>query len=330
MDRRLIRDLDILTLQLFVAICEEGNLTRAARREAIAPSAVSKRLADLESALNAELFHRGGTGMTLTSAGETMLRYSRRMLESIESVGTELREYARGTRGFVRLRANIGAIVQFLPGDLKSFAESRPEIRIELEERASRAAVDDVERGIVDLGICSGIVESMHLSSAVYRRHRLLLVVNDAHPLAARGMVDFRETLDFDHIMLGPDSAICGLLSAYANHISVPLRTRLHVPGFDAMFRMVQADLGVSIVPDGVFSAIGAPMGLVSVALKDTWAEREMKIVHRGEHSLSPAGKLLLKHLVGEANRHAVAIPAGSPEILVPDWARNLSAQILQ
>ena len=52
---------------------------------------MSKRLADLENAVKAELFYRGANGMTLTSAGETVLRYSRRMLENIESIGVELK-----------------------------------------------------------------------------------------------------------------------------------------------------------------------------------------------------------------------------------------------
>ena len=159
MDRRSLRDLDILTLQLFVAICEEGTLTRAAKREAIAPSAVSKRLADLENAVKAELFYRGANGMTLTSAGETVLRYSRRMLENIESIGVELKEYARGVRGFVRLRANLGAIVQFLPDDLGTFLASHPEIMVDLGERSSRSVVDEVERGIADIGLCSSIID---------------------------------------------------------------------------------------------------------------------------------------------------------------------------
>src|SRR5260370_25987202 len=98
MDRRSLRDLDILTLQLFVAICEEGTLTRAAKREAIAPSAVSKRLAGLQNAVTAQLFYRGANGMTLTSAGDTVLRSSRSVLENIERLGRQLRELARCPR----------------------------------------------------------------------------------------------------------------------------------------------------------------------------------------------------------------------------------------
>jgi len=62
----LVRRIDLTTLQLFIAICEEGNLTRASQREAIAPSAVSKRMHDLEQVLQVSLFERHPNGMTLT------------------------------------------------------------------------------------------------------------------------------------------------------------------------------------------------------------------------------------------------------------------------
>ena len=330
MDRRLLRDLDILTLQLFVAICEEGTLTRAAKREAIAPSAVSKRLADLENAAKAELFYRGANGMTLTSAGETVLRYSRRMLENIESIGVELKEYARGVRGFVRLRANLGAIVQFLPDDLSTFLQSNSAIMVDLGERSSRSVVDEVERGMADIGLCSSIVETGRLERVQYRSIRLILVVDEDHPLAGRSEVSVRETLDFPHIGLQAHSAADQLLLAYAEHVSVPLKLKLHVSSFDALLRMVQSGLGVGIMPDAAFEAIGRPMGLKRINLADDWVERQIDIVHRGEQTLSAAGKLLLRHLSGDlqprVDRGLQKVAPIRPLISgFPDWKRMVT-----
>jgi DNA-binding transcriptional LysR family regulator len=335
MDRRSLRDLDILTLQLFVAICEEGTLTRAAKREAIAPSAVSKRLADLENAVKAELFYRGANGMTLTSAGETVLRYSRRMLENIESIGVELKEYARGVRGFVRLRANLGAIVQFLPDDLGTFLPSHPEIMVDLGERSSRSVVDEVERGIADIGLCSSIVDTGRLERVQYRSIRLILVVDKDHALADRREVSVRETLDYHHIGLQAHSAAYQLVSGYAEHVSVPLKLKLHVSSFDALLRMVQSGLGIGIMPDAAFEAIGRPMGLKGISLADDWVERQIDIVHRGQETLSAAGKLLLRHLSGDLQPRADAglrkVASIRPLINgFPDWRRIVGNDVIQ
>jgi DNA-binding transcriptional LysR family regulator len=60
---------------------------------------------------------------------------------------------------------------------------------------------------------------------------------------------------------------------------------------------MVQADLGIAILPDRAFEVMGRPLGLQSLRLSDEWAARELRLVHRGERALSAAGRLLLTHL---------------------------------
>jgi DNA-binding transcriptional LysR family regulator len=309
MDRRLIRDLDILTLQLFVAICEEGTLTRAAQREAIAPSAVSKRVVELENAFGVDLFIRGAKGMALTAAGQTMLHCARLILQSVSTIGVELKEYSQGVRGYVRIRANISAIVQFLPEDLKSFLSSHPDIKVDLIERPSRAIVDEITNGAADLGICSGDVDSGQLAKVIYRHDRLVLVVESTHALAQRLDVDFRDSLDFDHIGLHADSSIFARSMIAARQLDKPLKLKIHVPGFDALCRMVQAKLGIGIIPDRAFAIIGKPLGLRAVQIRDDWTRRDLVIVYRGSQTLSVAAKLLLEHLSGIKNRAVESAP---------------------
>ena len=75
-----MRSFDPVSLRLFVAVCEEGNIAAAAQREAIAPSAISKRLAQMESEAGVRLFERGRRGVTVTAAGEALWRYARESL----------------------------------------------------------------------------------------------------------------------------------------------------------------------------------------------------------------------------------------------------------
>lgn len=95
-----------------------GSIGRAAEREFIAASAVSKRLSDLETAVDTALLYRHSRGVTLTPAGESLLHHARTVLFGLERMQGELSEYADGVRGHVRMHANISAIVQFLPEDL--------------------------------------------------------------------------------------------------------------------------------------------------------------------------------------------------------------------
>jgi DNA-binding transcriptional LysR family regulator len=75
------------------------------------------------------------------------------------------------------------------------------------------------------------------------------------------------------------------------------MRLRINVPGFDAVCRMVQANMGIGLIPDRAFEVVGAGMGLCAVRLRDDWARRELKIVVRDEAQLSSTGRLVLNHL---------------------------------
>ena len=148
-DRNFVRRVDLTSLQLFVAVCELGSIGRAAEREFIAASAISKRLSDLEAALHTPLLYRHTRGVDLTPAGESLLHHARTVLYSLEKMQGELSEYADGVRGHVRVHANISAIVQYLPEDLGVFTREHDAIKIDLEEHLS----SEVLRAVQELSL---------------------------------------------------------------------------------------------------------------------------------------------------------------------------------
>ncbi|WP_295486975.1 LysR family transcriptional regulator [Pseudomonas sp. SC11] len=293
----LIRRLDLVTLQLFVAIHEEGSLTRAAAREAIALSAASKRLNELEAALGSPLFARQARGMRLTAAGETLLHHARRMLFNLEKIGLELGEHLQGVRGYVRMLANLSAIIQFLPEDLAGFAARHERIKVDLEERPSNGVIQGLLDGVADLGICASDSDTRDLLAVRYKRDQLVLVLRAEHPLANQTQVAFADTLDNDFVGLHAASSINMRTHDAARRAGRVLRLRIHVPSFDAVCRMVQADMGVGILPRKAFELFGGALGLRAVALSDPWAERELLLVARERESLSPVSRLLFDHL---------------------------------
>src|SRR6218665_1122469 len=87
---------DPTSLRLFVAVCEERNIALAAQREAIVPSAVSKRIAQMEAQAGTPLLARGRRGVAITPAGETLWRYAREALQLLDRMQAELIAYAEG------------------------------------------------------------------------------------------------------------------------------------------------------------------------------------------------------------------------------------------
>lgn len=302
----IIRRIDLVTLKLFVTVCEEEHLTRAADREAIAPSALSKRLAELETVLGAELFLRHPRGMSPTAAGATLLKHARAILVSVDKMGAELSEHADGVLGHVRILANLSNIVEFLPDDLSEFYRLNTGVRIELEERPSTGVVKGVQESVGDIGLCVASVDSRDLVVEPYRRDRLVLAVRTDHPLACRKRISFVETLEFEHIGLHQDSAIYKRSLVAAANAGRDVKLRIHVPGFDAVCRMVESGIGIGLIPDRVFAIIAKGMNLACVPLTDDWAWRELKLVTREPATLSPAARLLRDYLV-QRGRAAMA-----------------------
>jgi DNA-binding transcriptional LysR family regulator len=193
--------------------------------------------------------------------------------------------------------ANLSAIVQFLPEDLSGFFSAHEFFKVDLQERPSRQVVRGLEQGAAEIGICSGEAETRSLETFHYRHDNLVLVVRPDHPLAACEGVRFADTLDFDHIGLHAASSIY-LRSQYAaTQAGKSMRLRIHVPGFDAVCRMVQANMGIGLIPDRAFDVVGAGMGLRSIGLCDEWARRELKIVVRDARQLSTTSRQMLDHL---------------------------------
>ena len=297
-ERNFARRIDLTSLQLFVAVCELGSIARAAQREFIAASAVSKRLSELEAAVETPLLQRHSRGVRLTPAGESLLHHARTVLFGLERMQGELAEYTEGVRGHVRVHANISAIVQFLPEDLGAFAQQHSQIKIDLQEHLSPDVLQAVQEGTTDLGICNlGPQGSGSLQSRPYRSDRLVLVMPAGHALSARDAINFEEALDWDIVGLHAGSSISLAMRVAAAQAGRTLRQRIQVTGLDAMCRMIDNGLGVGLLPDRAFALMRGVGRLVAVPLAEPWAQRELRVVARDFDALPITARLLAEHL---------------------------------
>ncbi|APW40525.1 LysR family transcriptional regulator [Rhodoferax koreense] len=296
-ERNFARRMDLTSLQLFVAVCELGSIGRAAEREFIAASAVSKRLSDLEATLDTTLLYRHTRGVDLTPAGESLLHHARSVLYSLEKMQGELSEYADGVRGHVRIHASISAIVQFLPEDLGDFIRQHAEVKIDLEEHLSTEVVRAVQEGAADLGICNTAAGTGELQTMPYRQDQLVLIVPQAHSLSALTAIDFVETLDFDHVGLHANSSIYLAMHEAAARSGRSIKLRIHVTGLDAMCRMIHNGLGVGVMPLRAFELMHGVGALAAITLNDAWATRRIDLVARDFSTLPVTARLLVDHL---------------------------------
>jgi len=293
--------LDPVSLNLFIAVVEEGSIAAAAEREHIAAPAVSKRIGALEQTLRTTLLTRHHRGIEPTAAGYALLNLSRRAVNYLDDIHTEMLDFASGTRGQVRVFSNISAITQFLPDDLATFLVDHPAVEIRLEERNSLVTVRSVAENAADVGIFTVEPHAEAVETLPYEQDQLSVVVRRDHDLAGRKGVSFEETLAWDFVGLRTGSAINTQLTQVAQRLQKDFRLRIQVTGFDALCLMVSAGLGIAIAPRSLTKLFVKRLNITEVPLAEAWAHRRIGIAIRNRPSLSPAADALVTHLQARA-----------------------------
>ena len=279
-------------------------MARAAEQEHIEPSAISKRIAQLEDDLGVELLVRGRRGVQPTPAGLALLEHARSVLFTMDRIVADAASFAGGVQGHVRLIATASAIAEALLDDIAVVHARARQRQHQGRHRGARLARPRA-RGARRQRLARRVLGPRRLrgpGASPYRRDRLVLAVYAGHPLAGRASVRFEETLDFEHVGLPPTTAVHTMLQrAAAQRRANGRRTASSSPSFDAALRVVAANLGVSVVPleVGRRAAVGADIALVPIA--DAWAERRFAICFRDFDALPPASRRLVDHLQARA-----------------------------
>ena len=291
-------DPDIQTLRLFLSIFDLRNLTRAAQRHATAPSAVTKRIQDLERHYGVALFRRQSRGVTPTIAGEELARHVRDLFSRIDHIAGAMSEFAQGSRGQVRVHANASILLEALIASIVSFTRLHPLIRIDLQELMSWAIVRDVAEGRADVGLVADAIEiPSDLTTAVYAEDRLMALLPSDHLLAARKNVAFEELLDFEQVGIGTTSALSVQLAEQASRLNRAIRYAYRTATYDVARMMVSQGCGIAILPSSLVLPYIAGR-LAGVPLIDSWSRRKMRLCYREEAALTVAARLFIQHLL--------------------------------
>jgi DNA-binding transcriptional LysR family regulator len=289
---------DLTDLQLIVNIGDASSLTRGAEKSHLSLPAASNRVKNLEDHFGTRLFHRNSQGVTLTPSGEAFLRHARLVLRQIDHLRGDIHEYARGIKGQVRMLANTTAMTEFMPAVLSRFLASHPDVTVELRERLSYLVIKAVSEGSADIGIVAGKPASSELEYIPYREDRLVLVTPIEHPLSELSEVAFSDTLAFEYVGLSEWSAIHAFLIQAADKLGYPFRFRVEVGSFEAVCRMIEAGVGIGVVPELVAKRYAQRLNIKIVSLSDEWSERKLQICVRNLQQLPSFTRDLVNMLV--------------------------------
>lgn len=300
--------LDPLSLKLFVSVVTDKSIAAAAERHHIAATAVSKRITELEHALDTTLLRRTNRGVIPTEVGLSLCALAQSALNELDRIPILINNFSSGGQGVVRICASTSSTAQFLTDDLISFAKANPGIQLHIEEGTSETVLQNVRDNAADLGVYTNAHDLLDLQTSPYRSDRLVLVCPPAHPLAKRASWRFEETLEHDYIGWFGRSAINKQLNAAALMSQSSCRLRIRVSSFDAMCKMVSEGLGIGILPEAVARQRSKAFALSICELDEPWAGRKFGIAYRDRTALTPSAQLLLEFLESASSQGSFGI----------------------
>ncbi|WP_338567938.1 LysR family transcriptional regulator [Pseudomonas canadensis] len=177
-------------LWLFLAVAEEQNFGRAAKRLGMSQPPLSEQIQVLEQALKVQLFERSRRGAKLTPVGAAILPAVRKFAEQLERLELAVEEAVAGQSGMLTIGAISTAMFDVLPGLIDQLKQQYPHLTVSVREIDSVEALPALEAGDIDLAFArlDGDLGPA-IQSLPVREDRLMVALPSDHPLAARSRI---------------------------------------------------------------------------------------------------------------------------------------------
>ena len=286
--------MELRQLRYFLSTVRLGSVGAAAAEHFVTQPAVSLQLRKLEVALGQKLLVRRGRKLAPTDAGLALASRAEEIIRSLDALDAELKGLDPLEHGHLRLGSTDAASVYVLPEVYRSFHRTYPGVRIEITVGDTRHLLDALASGRIELATATLPVEGPGLVVRPVYREDLVPVAHPAHPLAAHRRVGLREFAEEGIIAYPSGSTTRRMIDAVFEQHRVSVRARMEISSPEAMKRLAQAGLGVSILPRPVVAGEIRRGALKALALPGLRFEREIGVVHRGAESLSPAARMFL------------------------------------
>ena len=288
---------DLVTLSLFVAVADEQNLTRAARRKHLAVSAVSKRIAELEQQIGTPLMLRLPRGIELTPAGHSLLFHARQVFRNLGQMEEELSDYVAGVRGHIRIFTISAALMHYLPRAVSQFLTYYPQTDIDIEEHTGIGVVQGLLQGDADVGFFSSWTPASGIEVWPWQHDQLSVLVWKGHPLAERATLRLADCIG--EKMIGPhrESAVSHILDREARKLGKTLNTGLRVSSFISMAELVAQRLGIAILPVNEIGQGANHESVRCIPLDEPWAKRELYVGVKSYAFSSPSVKAFIANV---------------------------------
>jgi len=254
--------MELRHLRYFLAVAEEGHITRAAERLGIQQPPLSQQIRALETELDLQLFRRKPRGVELTEAGQSLLDDARSILEQVDRARAKAERTARGEQGNIVVGFTSSAPFNpFVPGVIRQFREAYPRVTLMLEEQGTGELVDAVRSERIDVAfIRSPVADRQGLALYELLEERMFVALPNDHPLAPAASDDAGTPLAMRDLAAEPfilyrrraGPGFYDSIIAACHRAGFTPTIAQEAPRIPATLNLVAAGLGVSLVPESL------------------------------------------------------------------------------
>lgn len=247
--------MELRQLRYFIAIAEEGNFSRAARRLHISQPPLSTQIKSLEEELGVRLLERTNRGVSLTAAGLTFFDETRAVLARLEYARSKALRTDRGDIGMLSIGFASIADYSILPPALKEFRSGFPLVEVQLHELTTDAQIQQLRAARLDVGIGLAPVHEPEVEFERLLSEELVLAAPSRHPaMRADGAIDLR-ILSEESFIVPPRELAPGLYDLTISHcrsFGFAPRITQHARQMQTVVGLVSCGMGFALVPSSV------------------------------------------------------------------------------
>jgi DNA-binding transcriptional LysR family regulator len=249
--------MELRHLRYFIAVAEEGHVTRAAERLGMQQPPLSQQIRALERELDVQLFRRRPRGVELTDAGSTLLNEARAILAHIDHASAAAKRTARGEQGRIAVGFTSSTPFHpFVPRLIRSYRDAFPLVALTLEEGGTMDLVDDLRDERIDVAfVRTAITDLEGLVVSPLLKEAMVLALPRAHRLARHTKAVSLKALSEETFIVyrrhnGPGLYDAILSACNASGFSPHIGQE--APRIVSTLNLVAAGLGISLVPESL------------------------------------------------------------------------------
>jgi DNA-binding transcriptional LysR family regulator len=233
-----------------LAVADNASFTRASEQLYVAQSAISRKIKMLEDELGEPIFKRVNKKVYVTPAGETLIRYARRIFQDIRNAKMEISEIARLDRGRVRLGAGMLACTYVLPPVLEKFKALHPHIELEVITAPTDSLLAKLRDNLIELGVLTLPVQSPDLEVVPLMTEEMVVVTSPKHPvLSKKSTIKVEELVNYPLILFPRGARTRDVLDDFFRSVGIAPRVVMEAENVALIKPLVKIDLGISIIP---------------------------------------------------------------------------------